>query len=60
MWLQINTQWRAVSGGVIGLDYTAVSYIAKILNIEINECVFKKIKRLEMYTLKRQAEKGSD
>lgn len=44
--------------GIVGLDYPAVFKIAEILDIEINICLFSKIKALEGSMLKKWSNKG--
>ena len=57
LWNQVNTQWRAGAMGVIGLDYAEVRIRAKELDIELNECIWRKIKVLEAKVLERQSGK---
>ena len=54
LWSQIDTQWRAGAMGVIGLDYREVRTRAREMDIEVNECMWRKIKLLEKMVLKRQ------
>jgi len=57
LWDQVNTQWRAGGMGVIGLDYTEVRVRAKELDIEMSDCVWRKIKILEAKVLEKQYKK---
>lgn len=56
LWQKINTQWRVGFGGVVGLDYAAIPYIAEVMDYEITPVDLDKIKVLEIYTLKKQKE----
>lgn len=59
-WLLISTQWRTSFGGLIGLDYTAVTKVAEIEDVEITPCFLEKIKALENTTLTYFAKQGGE
>jgi hypothetical protein len=54
LWNQVNTQWRAGAMGMIGLDYSEVRTRARELDIDLSECVWRKIKALEGKILDKQ------
>ncbi len=54
-----NTQWR-VGWSVVGIDWPAVIDIAKIHGIRITPAIFRKIKALEAFELKRCNAKEDD
>lgn len=54
LWLAANTQWRIGFGRTIGLDYTAVFAVAEVYGLEMTPALFRKIKALEMYELRRR------
>lgn len=63
LWNAACTQWRTSFGGVVGIDYTAVFYIAQAMDIEITPALMEKLKRLEMYEVSRlnkEEDHGSD
>lgn len=51
MFFECFTQWRAGSGGVIGLDYPAVFQVAETLGIPLNRGILEKIRLMERWTL---------
>lgn len=53
LWNAACTQWRTSFGGVVGIDYTAVSIIARAMDIRLTPCLMEKLKKLEMYELER-------
>ena len=57
LWQDVSTQWRGAGLGVIGLDYGEVRIRAKELDIELSECVWRKIRMLEKMELKKQNQK---
>lgn len=57
LWMDVSTQWRGTGMGVIGLDYREVRARAAELDIELNECVWRKIRKLERTELKKQGKK---
>ena len=65
MWLSVRTQWRSGGLGVVGLDYDSVEREAERQGVELreesgafNRCLWRKIKALEAYELKRMSEKN--
>jgi len=59
LWEDVRTQWRGAGLGVIGLDYREVRARAAELDIELSECMWRKIRKLERIELKKQ-NKGSE
>jgi len=57
LWCAVQTQWRASSSGVLGLDYGIVFKIAQFLQIEMSRCLFHKIQALERVFLVKQNKK---
>lgn len=53
VWVNTQSQWRVGMGGVVGLDYTALEFVARTLNTEITPALLKKIRVLEAYMLGR-------
>ena len=51
LWLELQTQWRVGFSGPTGLDYPAVYAEAQRLDIDLSNCVIRKIKALERLTL---------
>jgi len=51
LWLNVLTQWRTGTKGVIGLDYNAAALISKTLEIPFDKVVFRKLRLLEMRVL---------
>lgn len=60
LWIGVKTQWRMGMSGAVGLDYTALSFVAKTLDVEVLPSVLHKIRTLEAYMLKKMHEKGED
>lgn len=60
LWNDVNTQWRAGGMGIVGLDYREVRERAEELDIDMSECVWRKIKILENKILEKQYKKESD
>ena len=56
LWAAVRTQWRAGSMGVIGLDYRVLYLEAERLEINLSNCMMKKIKVLEKSVLESMAE----
>lgn len=54
LWQDVSTQWRGAGMTIIGLDYFEVRIRAKELDIELSECVWRKIRKLERMELKNQ------
>jgi hypothetical protein len=54
LWLSCQTQWRVGGFGYVGLDYNVVYIEASRLEIDLSKCTMKKIKALEIHTLKEQ------
>ena len=52
-WLEIQTQWRVGMSGPTGLDYPALYLEAERLEVDLSNCLMKKIKALERQTLTR-------
>lgn len=46
-----GTQWRMGPAGVTGLDYGVIIEMAKVMNIEITQFFFEKIKAFETVVL---------
>lgn len=51
LWNAVKTQWRTGVGGIVGLDYTALKMVAKMLDIKMNPCMLIKISELERITM---------
>ena len=61
LWLSVQTMWEyAGMGQVTGINYDRVENEARRQEIDLNRCMWRKIKALERYELKRQAEDGSE
>jgi hypothetical protein len=58
LWLGVKTQWRVGMCGAVGLDYTAISFVAKALDIKVIPALLHKIRGLETYMLQQMREKG--
>jgi hypothetical protein len=56
LWSYCHTQWRITSGGLVGLDYTAVHEVAGTLDIEMIPATLSKIRALEAWTLRHERE----
>ena len=56
LWLEIRTQWRTSMAGMVGLDYTALHLEAERLDLPLSRDLTRKIKALEAWTLRQQAE----
>ncbi len=57
LWDSASSQWRIVPmGGVIGLDYAAVSVVAEALAIEIDSDVFNLLRGMELVQVGLYAE----
>ena len=54
--MEIRTQWRTSGFGLIGLDYNVVYKEAERLDIDLSQCLFKKIKLIEQIELKRASD----
>jgi len=54
LWEETNTQWRAGGMGIIGLDYGEVRIWARELDIDLSQCMWRKIKTLEAKALDKQ------
>jgi len=59
LWGEIQTQWVASAMGLIGLDYDRVENEAGRHEIDLNRCMWRKIKALERCVLRSQGG-GSD
>jgi len=59
LWQDVSTQWRGAGMGIVGLDYREVRTRARKLDVELSECVWRKIRMLERIELKKQ-NKGSE
>jgi len=57
LWMDVSTQWRGTGMGIIGLDYREVRTRATELDIDLSECVWRKIRMLERIELKKQVPK---
>ena len=55
LWLMVRTQWEGGGMGVIGLKYSEVRRFASDMNIPLSYGNWSKIKVLENFELKRQA-----
>ncbi|WP_084159932.1 DUF1799 domain-containing protein [Pelosinus sp. UFO1] len=51
IWKNIQTQWRVIDGGVIGLDYTAINFVIELLDVDLNPADFAKLRLLERMTI---------
>lgn len=56
LWGEIKTQWRGGGFGLVGLDYAEIRARAKELDIDLSNCMWKKIKVLEKLELERKVE----
>jgi len=54
LYCAMQTQWRASGFGVIGLDYAQIWPVAELLEIDVTQDVFRKIRLLEAEELKKQ------
>jgi len=54
LWVDVSTQWRGAGMGIVGLDYREVRTRAAELDIDLSECVWGKIRKLERIELKKQ------
>lgn len=52
LWNNIQTQWRVIDGGMIGLDYTAINFVTELLDVDLNPADFAKLRLLESVTIK--------
>lgn len=58
LWLAVNTQWRAGGLGIVGLDYPAVWAMAARLEIEVGNCLMRKIQGLEREVLAQMSDEA--
>lgn len=47
LWRHVQTQLRTTFSGVVGLDYTAVFLVARVLGITMDEAILTKLHALE-------------
>lgn len=52
LWRHVQTQLRTSIGGIVGVDYTAMHYVAEILGIEMDTAMLHKMQALEAALLK--------
>jgi len=57
LWQDVSTQWRGAGMGIVGLDYREVRTRAKELDVDLSECVWRKVRMLERMELKKQGKK---
>jgi hypothetical protein len=59
MFLRCQTQWRTAGmGGVIGLDYAAVSWVLRLYKIKDQRAVLEDLQVMEAAVIEGLAEKG--
>lgn len=51
-WLRCQTQWRAIPGGAIGLDYVAVEMVLSRMGLLDDEPVFDGLQVMETAALR--------
>jgi hypothetical protein len=60
MFLRCQTQWRTAGmGGVLGLDYVAVSWLLRLYRVRDQRAVLEDLQTMEAAVLEAMAEKGS-
>jgi hypothetical protein len=60
IFLRCQTQWRSAGlGGVMGLDYTAVSWVLRLYGIKNQRTVLEDLQVMEGAVLSEMAKKGS-
>lgn len=57
LWTLCDTQWRMAFGGAVGLDYTAIFEVARVMMITVTPSVFNKIRLLEHLQLEKMNKK---
>lgn len=60
MFLRCQTQWRTAGmGGILGLDYVAVSWLLRLYRVRDQRAVLEDLQTMEAAVLEGLAEKGS-
>jgi len=47
--MRCQTQWRATSGGVLGLDYGVLLQLAPVYGVEVNAAMMDDIQAMELH-----------
>ena len=47
MWCRVQTQWRTSMGGVLGLDYGAVSWVLRLYEVEDQRSMLEDLQVME-------------
>lgn len=55
LFIAMQSQWRATAFALIGLDYTALEFVARVKGIELTAELFQKIQILEFDQLNQQS-----
>ena len=49
LFMRCQTQWRATSGGALGLDYGVLLQLAPVYGVEVNAAMMDDIQAMELH-----------